>query len=252
MAWDWRNTARIALFILALSANARADTPPPAPADASALRSEGTAFYIAGESGSLVTAAHAVRNCARVYIKRPQGPLIPVAVARIDGATDLALLHDGTRPAGIGLPVSQQAQPLLGEAVMLYGFPLLAVLQGQGTLLVGVISGFGGTRLGSTQFDPDLLRISMNLKLGFSGAALVDQTGGVVGVASSVEFFGSLGANPPTSSTVLNFVTSSVSFRGFLDTAKVSYKKAADAGQRSTPDIAATLQKASVVVFCGP
>jgi S1-C subfamily serine protease len=218
----------------------------------SGLQAEGTVFYLAGSKGYLIGAAHSVRHCGHPFVERSTGRLYPVELTQVDDANDFSLLHDPAAPAGDdGLPLAQRLSPALGETVLVYGFPYLIPLHGQGTLLVGNVVGFGGTQLGSSQFDPSIIRISMQLVAGFSGGPLVDTTGGVVGIASSVERFGSLSSASAASGNQLNFASGGEKLALFLDAAKVSYTQQANLTERPLTDIAAAIEKASVVLFCG-
>jgi S1-C subfamily serine protease len=210
----------------------------------------GTGFYLAGSNGMLLTAAHVVHDCAHIVTRRPSGQFLDLAKASIDVAADLALLRDPTSPRGLGLLIAKAVMPLLGEPVMVYGYGLFGPLHGAGSILVGNVTGFGGTRLDTRDFDPDLIRISTDLKVGFSGGPVVDGSGGVIGVASSVETIGLRGSNDVRTTATLNFVAGGNALQKFLDGSGISYSKVADSRSRPTTTIATALQYAAVPLFC--
>jgi S1-C subfamily serine protease len=210
----------------------------------------GTGFYLAGSNGMLLTAAHVIHDCAHIVTRRPSGQFVGLEKNSIDVAADLALLHDPTSPRGLGLLVAKVVMPLLGEPVMVYGYGLFGPLHGAGTILVGNVTGFGGMRLDTRDFDPDLIRISTDLKVGFSGGPVVDGSGGVIGVASSVETIGLRGSNDGRATATLNFVAGGNALQKFLVGSGISYSKVTDSRSRPTTAIAATLQYAAVPLFC--
>src|SRR5665213_3371616 len=237
------------LILLTISTVSAEPSSPASPSNA-APKGAGSGFYLAGSNGALVTAAHVVRDCAHILAKRSSGQFVALEASSIDVADDLALLRDSSGGHRVGLPIAKEVTPLLGEPVMTYGFGLFGPLHGEGSLLVGNVTGFGGLRLGTRAFNPVIIRISMDLKFGFSGAPVVDASGGIVGVASSVETIGLRGSNDSRNTVTLNLVAGGVSLQKFLGSSKISYSRLTHSRSQSPTTIAAAMQHATVPLFC--
>ena len=152
----------------------------------------GTAFRI-DAAGHLVTNRHVVENCKAIGIvtgNRAAGNLKLVA---IDPRHDLALLvgppaspGQGASPGSSASSAASAAQaatlrasdePVQGEDVLVYGFPLPGMLSSSGQLGAGMVTALTGIRN-----DADQLQVDAPLQSGNSGGPLMDRRGQVIGV----------------------------------------------------------------------
>lgn len=134
----------------------------------------GTAFRV-GNAGHLVTNRHVVDGCTAIGIvvgNKATGNLRLVAA---DRKHDLALLAGAPGPAGAVLRADDD--PVQGEDVLVYGYPLPGMLSASGQLGAGMVTALTGIRN-----DPDQLQIDAPLQQGNSGGPLLDRRGQVIGV----------------------------------------------------------------------
>jgi len=138
-----------------------------------AAQSTGTGFLVA--PGLLITNQHVVADCQRVEIVSPDGRR-PARVIDADDLVDLALLRV-TGLVGPVAPIRRAGSVQLGEAAYVFGFPLSGLLSEGGNFTNGVVSGLRGLRESVHQ-----IQISTPVQPGNSGGAVVDASGGVIGV----------------------------------------------------------------------
>lgn len=141
------------------------------------LTSTGSGFVVTTD-GHLLTNFHVVSGCSSFGIRTVGGAEIPASLVAQDPANDLALLKSSR-------PFSQAAAlriepPRLGEAVMVYGFPLSSVLASSGNMTVGNISALSGLRDDSRD-----VQTTAAVQPGNSGGPLFDSSGLVIGVVQS-------------------------------------------------------------------
>ena len=104
--------------------------------------SSGTAFAVA--PGLLVTNQHVVEGCASVEVVASDGRRTG-AVVDADALIDLALIRvTGLKGATARLRSPRSVR--LGEAVMVFGFPLSGSLTSGGNFTSGLVSGLRGLR----------------------------------------------------------------------------------------------------------
>jgi S1-C subfamily serine protease len=136
-------------------------------------QSTGTGFLVA--PGLLITNQHVVADCQRIDIVSPDGRRA-ARVIDADDLIDLALL----RVSGLSGPFAPIRRPgsvRLGEPAYAFGFPLTGLLSEGGNFTSGVVSGLRGMRDAANQ-----IQISTPVQPGNSGGAVVDSSGGVIGV----------------------------------------------------------------------
>lgn len=136
-------------------------------------QSSGTGFLVA--PGLLVTNQHVVADCQRIDVVSPDGRRA-ARVVDSDDLIDLALL----RVSGLSGPIAPIRRPgsvRLGEPAYAFGFPLTGLLSEGGNFTTGVVSGLRGLRDAANQ-----IQISTPVQPGNSGGAVVDSSGGVIGV----------------------------------------------------------------------
>lgn len=136
---------------------------------------------IVWQPGVIVAADHTIRRREEIRVTLAQGHTIGAQFAGRDPGTDLAVLKipaDSSPPAPVG-----------DSATLRTGHIVLSVARSGGEQLgatLGVISSLGGpwrTWRGG-QLD-QFVRLDMNIYLGFSGSALVDAQGRIVGMNTS-------------------------------------------------------------------
>ena len=136
-------------------------------------QSSGTGFLVA--PGLLITNQHVVADCQRIDVVSPDGRRA-ARVVDSDDLIDLALL----RVSGLSGPIAPIRRPgsvRLGEPAYAFGFPLTGLLSEGGNFTTGVVSGLRGLRDAANQ-----IQISTPVQPGNSGGAVVDSSGGVIGV----------------------------------------------------------------------
>lgn len=130
--------------------------------------------------GIIVSASHTVRRDGDVAVSLPNGEAAEATVIGRDGATDLVVL----KLNGATAPVAQRAaedSARIGSLVLAVGRP-----GRKATASFGIVSAVSdewrsaqGGRIGR------VLRLDLSIYDGFSGGALVDSSGAVIGIDNS-------------------------------------------------------------------
>lgn len=142
-----------------------------------ALSSTGSGFVVATD-GHLLTNFHVVNGCSSYGIRTIGGIETPASLVAQDPANDLALLKSSVQfPQAASFRIEP---PRLGEAVMVYGFPLSSVLASSGNMTVGNISALSGLHDDSRD-----VQTTAAVQPGNSGGPLFDSSGLVIGVVQS-------------------------------------------------------------------
>ena len=128
--------------------------------------------------GLILTADHALERDEDVTVGLPDGRTVGASIVGRDPGSDLALL----RAEGADLPpIARGTRPQVGSLVLLVARPGAGLATS-----IGVISAIGGpsrTRWGGTV--EGTIRTDAAFFPGFSGGALVDTSGRLLGVATS-------------------------------------------------------------------
>ena len=131
----------------------------------------GTGFYVS-EAGHIVTNLHVADGC--VGLRTGDGTVLKLIGA--DKKIDAALLQElGEQRSSTA--VFRETDAVLGESVVVFGFPLPGILSSSGNVTTGTISGISGLRDNARN-----LQITAPIQPGNSGGPLLDQFGIVVGV----------------------------------------------------------------------
>ncbi|MFO0989865.1 MAG: serine protease [Alphaproteobacteria bacterium] len=154
----------------------RAPAPPrPAAKPADPLENAiGTGFFVS-PLGHIVTAEHVVRGCKALRAQAiGDAPAAAVLIAKSE-SDDLALLKVAAKPPAVAplRPVGMR----LGEAIVLFGFPLPGALASSGNLTTGNVSALAGLK-----DDHRVMQVSAPAQPGNSGGPVIDLKGRVSGV----------------------------------------------------------------------
>jgi TPR repeat protein len=205
-------------------------------------RGSGTGFVIT-QSGFVLTNNHVVAQCTEVRARHAGDPLGTLTSIARDPQNDLALLK---LPARFAEPASfREGGIRLGDAVVVYGFPLVGMLASQGNLTTGSVSALAG--LGN---DSRMLQISAPVQPGNSGGPLLDSGGNVVGVINSkLNTLRTAAATGDVPQNV-NFAIKATVARTFLDANNVDYRTAGAARELKTADVADRAKKFTLLIEC--
>jgi S1-C subfamily serine protease len=194
----------------------------PAPAAARSLAGSATGILV-DERGHVLTNAHVTAACKALQV-RAGDTAARANVTATSPAADLALLTLATPIAAQPALFRAKPQAVLGEQVMIAGFPLQGLLSGGLQVGVGVVSALAGPR-----GDPHLIQIDASVLPGNSGGPVLDAGGRVIGVVAGVlrpEDATRAGAPWPPD---IGFAVRGELVAGFLKQAGVRYRTAAQA-----------------------
>jgi len=134
----------------------------------------GTAFRVSA-AGHLVTNRHVVEGCSAIGLVSGNRLVSRLRLVATDPRHDLALLAGP--PAEHWAALRAADEPVQGEDVLVYGFPLPGMLSASGQLGAGMVTALTGIRN-----DADQLQIDAPIQRGNSGGPLIDRRGQVIGV----------------------------------------------------------------------
>ncbi|HRO60859.1 MAG TPA: serine protease [Burkholderiaceae bacterium] len=221
----------------------------PAELDGPAPGTERSRFIFAtgfrvDQAGHVVSNRHFVDACEAVGVIGNSGLVAELRVVAVDQEHDLALLA--------GLPGAEAAsmravdEPLQGEELLSYGFPLPGVLSSSGQLGSGMVTALTGLRNAPGQFQTDV-----PLTPGSSGSPLLDRRGQVVGVLFGrlnalriAQVTGDLPAN-------MSFAVRLAPLKSLLDAHGVRYSTGSSSSpQLNSQEIAARAREWTVPLAC--
>ena len=144
-------------------------------------RSGHTSSGIVWRRDSIITAAHAIRQDTNIGIVFAPGRSVVARLAGRDRGTDLALLRLDEEIEMAPAQFGETSSLSLGELSV----AVARTRRGNIVASAGIISGLMGEwQVGRTRID-QFIRPDLNLYPGFSGGALVDSTGHVLGLNTS-------------------------------------------------------------------
>lgn len=209
------------------------------------LQKTGTGtLFVVGKAGQAITNQHVVQGCAELRIQGREG------VAKLtteDKINDLALIQI---PGKVNATATIAANPeslRQGDDIVVFGFPLNAVLSSGGNLTPGVVSALTGLGNNTNQ-----LQITAPIQPGSSGSPVLNKKGEVVGVVAMklsdskmARATGEIGQN-------VNFAVSGQTLKAFLDKHKVEYRNGAGffAWEKDAADLAEAARTWTTVVEC--
>jgi S1-C subfamily serine protease len=146
--------------------------------------------FLWDSQGDIVTNNHVVANADNISVTFYDGATVPGSVVGTDADSDLAVIK-------INIPADEKIQPVqmadssqlkVGQLAIAIGNPFGL----QGTMTVGYVSGLGRVlpanenAVGPTYSIPDIIQTDAAINPGNSGGVLLDDTGKVIGVTSSI------------------------------------------------------------------
>ena len=186
-----------------------------------------------------MTNQHVVQDCLRIAVG---GDGSATRIVANDVRNDLTLLSStahSNSSAAIRI-----GRPLIGEQVVVVGYPLRGLLSGL-NVTAGNLSSLVGIA-GDTRF----VQISAPVQPGNSGGPLLDSSGNVIGVVVSklnaVKVANITGDIPQN----VNFAITANVLRGFLDANGVEYKSGSTGAVIGTAEIARRAQVFTVLIEC--
>ena len=216
---------------------------PAAPASALVKQQTGSLFVVS-KTGHAMTNQHVIQGCTELRIEGREGVVKKVTE---DAANDLALVQIPGAVKATAAIVADPAKLRQGEDIVVFGFPLYAMLSSGGNLTPGVVSAISGLGNNTNQ-----IQITAPIQPGSSGSPVLNKKGEVVGVVSMklddekmVKATGQIGQN-------VNFAVSGQTLKTFLDTHKVDYRNGGGllSFEKSTADLADEARKWTLVLEC--
>jgi S1-C subfamily serine protease len=135
----------------------------------------GTLFLVSA-TGLAITNRHVVFGCREVHIEGRDGQ---AKVVTEDLVNDLALVQIPGEVQSSAAITSDPGKLRQGEDIVVFGFPLNAVLSSGGNLTPGVVSALTGLGNNTNQ-----IQITAPVQPGSSGSPVLNRKGEVVGVVS--------------------------------------------------------------------
>jgi 2-alkenal reductase len=140
-------------------------------------------------TGNIVTNNHVIANADNITVTFYDGTEVPGKVVGADADSDLAVVK-------VDMPISQiqpvqmadSSQLKVGQLAIAIGNPFGL----QGTMTVGFVSGLGRVlpanenAVGPSYTIPDIVQTDASINPGNSGGVLLDDTGKLIGVTSSI------------------------------------------------------------------
>lgn len=201
--------------------------------------SSGTGFLI-NDGGWAVTNAHVVDGCTKLTVLG----IGDVTDLKTDRQNDLAAVHiSGIRNRPF---LTLQSSPArLGDDIAAFGYPLRGLLSDAIKVTTGNINSLVGV-----DNDTRFLQVSTPLQPGNSGGPIVNRTGNVVGVATSVlgsKFAETTGILPQN----VNFAIRSNVASVFLQSHGIDHESAPSSSSTlSTADLAEKISPAVIQILC--
>ena len=203
----------------------------------------GTGFVMSN-SGHILTNHHLVIGYTELRISGREGV---VKLLAADIVNDLALLQVPGETKDFAALPPDSYKLRQGEDIVVYGYPLNAVLSSGGNLTQGVVSALTGVGNNTNQ-----IQITAPIQPGSSGSPVINKKGQVVGVVSmklsDSKIAKATGSVPQNVSFAINTQT----VRAFLDAHKVPYKTRSGffVREKNTVDLAEEARKWTVIVEC--
>jgi serine protease Do len=203
---------------------------------------QGSGFFVSAQ-GHVMTNEHVIDGCTKLEIIYRDQRIKAEVVAR-DKANDIAVLR--VQRATPNHAKFRQTNSLrLAEPIMVLGFPLQGLLAGQLNATSGDITSLAG--IGG---DSRFVQISAPVQPGNSGGPIVDQSGNVIGIATSklnalavLKVTGDIPQN-------INFGVKGLFASTLLDANSIRYSNAQSGMDLTKPQLAEKGSEFVVPVLC--
>jgi len=222
----------------------------------------GSGFFVS-KMGHVITNAHVVHNCNKVSVGDNANKQVPAELINTDRSNDLALLKLSTLEmasaesksliqklsivvvplANKGLLRSEDVR--LGEKVLVAGYPFGDVFSNTIKVTSGIVSATSGAGDDTGQFQLDAA-----VQPGNSGGPIYDSSGNIVGVVVSqldkMKMAKAIGSMPEN----VNFGIKASTVKQFLISSGLPSKKAEQAEEKSTEQLAEIAKNQALMVMC--
>jgi len=201
-------------------------------------------IFIVSQEGHAVTNHHVVKDCKEL---RLQGDDSASKLITADAVNDLALLTVAVSSARAATLSAASTSLRQGDEIVVFGFPLNAVLSSGGNLTPGVVSALTGLGNNTNQ-----IQITAAIQPGSSGSPVMNRKGEVVAVVSQKLSDGAMAKATGAIGQNVNFAVNGQTLRSFLDANQVRYRKGAGlfSGEKSIADLADAARQWTRVVEC--
>lgn len=201
--WSWQSLTRGAVTALLVAATACAPTAPPltptstlepptpsatvasdadiaariGPSVVQVLTADGYGSGVKVDRG-ILTCEHVVKGNREVKVVTSGGATVSALVSRSDPTRDLALLLTEASIPSVEIDVSGSQRQ--GDAVLVLGYPMAAIIGGQATLTRGLLSAIREDK----ENNRTLIQTDAAVNPGSSGGAILNARGQLIGVVS--------------------------------------------------------------------
>ncbi|WP_334398072.1 trypsin-like peptidase domain-containing protein [Bradyrhizobium sp. AZCC 2289] len=209
----------------------------------SSSKSSGSGFFVSGD-GYIITNEHVIKSCGKLVATDNSGDRLSLRFVRASTSDDLALLKaDTSREAFARIRESGRVNQ--GEAVALYGFPLIGLLASSGNVSTGFVTALAGIKDNDRQ-----LQISAPVQPGNSGGPLVDFRANVVGVI--VAKLNAIAVANVTDDIPqnINFAIKASSVINLLDLGNVNYQSSAQTEELNLENLTKKIRQFTVLIEC--
>ncbi len=215
----------------------------PAATPGTLVKQQTGSLFVVSKTGHAITNQHVIQGCTELRVEGREGV---AKLVTADEVNDLALIKVPGNISATATIAANPAKLRQGDDIIVFGFPLNAVLSSGGNLTPGVVSALTGLGNNTNQ-----IQITAPIQPGSSGSPVLNKKGEVVGVVSMklddikmAKATGQFGQN-------VNFAVSGQTLKTFLDTHKVEYRSSRLMSfEKSTADLADEARKWTLVVEC--
>ncbi len=137
----------------------------------------GGAGTIWHSDGLIITNAHVINRRGEIYVKLPDGTTLPANLLAIDPLRDIAALSIEAHDLPT-IELGKSKELRAGQFVTAIGHPFGV----RGAATSGIVIGTGSDDLPEMITGREWVMVSLHLRPGHSGGALVDATGRLVGI----------------------------------------------------------------------
>ena len=130
--------------------------------------------------GHIVTNHHVIVNAEAINVQLADGRIADARIVGRDPETDLAVLAIDLKSAPV-VPFGRSDRLKVGDVVLAIGNPI-GLSQ---TVTHGIVSATGRQQLGLASFE-DFIQTDAAINVGNSGGALIDTSGGLVGINTAI------------------------------------------------------------------